>query len=97
MIGIDIAPELMHAVRRQALDELAQRPEPARVPIPNVLGAVIVALAAPSLPARADEVDKNSRTVAPRSSVFGGCQVLRRAIARRACDARLERDQPKNK
>jgi len=62
--------------------------------ISNLAGvAAIVALAATSLPARADEVDQNSRTVAPRSSVFDECQVLRRAIARRACDARLERDQ----
>jgi hypothetical protein len=62
--------------------------------ISNLAGvAAFVALAATSLPARADEADENWRTVAPRSSVFDECQVLRRAIARRACDARLERDQ----
>src|SRR5215470_4742157 len=45
MIGIDVAPELVHADRRKRRDELFQRPKAARVELPDILGAAMVAVA----------------------------------------------------
>ena len=45
MIGVDIVLEPLHAVRRKALGELAQRPKAARVPVPNFLSAAMVGIA----------------------------------------------------
>ena len=45
MIGIDVALELLHAVRRKALDELTQRSEGAGVQLPNVLDPAVVGIA----------------------------------------------------
>ena len=42
MIGINIALELLHAVRREALGELAQGPKATRVPIPNIISVAMV-------------------------------------------------------
>jgi hypothetical protein len=43
--SIDIPLEPLRKIRREALGELAQRPETARVPLPNVLDAVMVGVA----------------------------------------------------
>src|SRR5262245_12337200 len=45
MIGVDITFEQGRAIRRQALGELAQRPEAARVPVPNVVDAAMIGVA----------------------------------------------------
>ena len=45
MIGIHIALEQLHAVRRKALGELAQWPKAGRVPIPNILSTTVVGIA----------------------------------------------------
>ncbi|MGD9501261.1 MAG: hypothetical protein AB7V40_02095 [Methyloceanibacter sp.] len=52
----------------------------------------LVALAAASIPARADDAVQRPERVGPRQPVLAECHLLKRAISRRACRARLERD-----
>ena len=53
----------------------------------------LVALTAASIPARADESAPNLGPVGPHDSIFPECHLLKRAISRRACHARLWREE----
>ena len=68
MIGIDIALEPLRKIRRKALGELAQRPETARVPLPNVIDAAMVGIADAMLELQIERIPKqlfDLRRVAP--------------------------------
>ena len=54
------------------------------VPVP-----VLIAFTAVAAPAHADETSQSAGSAPPQASVFTDCQLLRRAISRRACQARL--------
>jgi len=45
MISVDVALEVIKAISRKALGELAQRAKTARVPVPNVVGAAVIGVA----------------------------------------------------
>jgi hypothetical protein len=49
----------------------------------------LVALTAASIPARAGELTQNLGQVAPHAPTLTDCRLLKRAISRRACQARL--------
>lgn len=49
----------------------------------------LVALTAASIPARADEATQNRGPVRSFESSFSECQLLKRTISRRACQARV--------
>ena len=65
-------------------------------PFTRIIGLAVAAplslLPAVGTPAHADESSQSARS-APQSSIFTDCQVLRRAISRRACQARLWREE----
>ena len=52
----------------------------------------LVALTAASIPARAGELTQNLGQVAPHAPTLADCRLLKRAISRRACQARLWRE-----
>jgi hypothetical protein len=62
-----------------------------RIPCLAAAGALL-ALTAASIPARAGEAAQNQGPVGRYESSLTDCQLLRRAISRRACLARLWRD-----
>ena len=51
----------------------------------------LVALTAPSIPARSDDSAHNLRAVRPHEPILAECHLLKRAISRHTCQARLER------
>jgi hypothetical protein len=53
----------------------------------------LVALTAASIPARAGDSAQALRSAEPHEFTFTECQALRRAISRRACQARLWREE----
>ena len=65
------------------------------VPFTRIIGlaaaGVLIAFTAVGTPAHADKSSKSAAL--PQASVFTDCQVLRRAISRRACQARLWREE----
>jgi hypothetical protein len=67
------------------------------VPFIRIIGLAVAAplslLPAVGTPAHADESSKSAGSALPQASVFTDCQVLRRAISRRACQARLWREE----
>jgi len=58
--------------------------------------AALIAFTAVGTPAHADESSKSAGSAPLKASVFTDCQVLRRAISRRACQARLWREEQVN-
>ena len=66
-------------------------------PFTRIIGlaaaGALIAFTAVGTPAHADESSKSAGLAAPQASVFTDCQVLRRAISRRACQARLWREE----
>jgi hypothetical protein len=62
------------------------------VPFIRIIGLAVAAplslLPAVGTPAHADESSQSAGSALPQASVFTDCQVLRRAISRRACLAR---------
>ena len=67
------------------------------VPFIRIIGLAVAAplslLPAVGTPAHADESSQSAGSAPPQASVFTDCQVLRRAISRRACQARLWREE----
>jgi hypothetical protein len=66
------------------------------VPFIRIIGLAVAAplsLLPAGTPAHADESSQSAGSALPQASVFTDCQVLRRAISRRACQARLWRDE----
>jgi hypothetical protein len=53
----------------------------------------LVALTAASIPARADESAPDLGQVGTHDRIFAECHLLKRAISRRACQARLRREE----
>src|SRR5262249_15549946 len=49
MIAVDVAFEVLPAIRRKTLSELAQRAKAARVPFPDIVGAAMVGITDPTL------------------------------------------------
>ena len=66
-------------------------------PFTHILGlaaaGALVAFTTFGTPAHADKSNKSAGSALPQASVFTDCQVLRRAISRRACQARLWREE----
>ena len=62
-------------------------------PFTRIIGlaaaGALIAFTAVGTPAHADESSQSAGSALPQASVFTDCQVLRRAISRRACQARL--------
>ena len=62
-------------------------------PFTRIIGlaaaGALIAFTAVGTPAHADESSQSAGSAPPQASVFTDCQVLRRAISRRACQARL--------
>jgi hypothetical protein len=66
------------------------------VPFIRIIGLAVAAplsLLPAGTPAHADESSQSAGSALPQASVFTDCQVLRRAISRRACQARLWREE----
>ena len=67
------------------------------IPFIRIIGLAVAAplslLPAVGTPAHADESSKSAGSALPQAPVFTDCQVLRRAISRRACQARLWREE----
>ena len=67
------------------------------VPFIRIIGLAVAAplslLPAVGTPAHADESSQSAGSALPQAFVFTDCQVLRRAISRRACQARLWREE----
>ena len=67
------------------------------VPFIRIIGLAVAAplslLPAVGTPAHADESSKSAGSAPPQASVFTECQLLRRAISRRACQARPWREE----
>jgi hypothetical protein len=67
------------------------------VPFTRILGlaaaGALIAFTAVGTPARADESSPSAGSAPPQASVFADCKLLRRAISRRACQARLWREE----
>jgi hypothetical protein len=63
------------------------------VPFNNFLGlagvGALIACTTFGTPARAEDANQRAGSAPPQASVFTDCQLLRRAISRRACHARL--------
>jgi hypothetical protein len=63
------------------------------VPLTRIIGlaaaGALIAFTAVGTPAHAGESRQSARSAPPQASVFTDCQLLRRAISRRACQARL--------
>ena len=53
----------------------------------------LIAFNAVGTRAHADETSQSAGSAPPQASVFTDCQLLRRAISRRACQARLLREE----
>ena len=66
-------------------------------PFTHILGlagvGALIAITTFGTPARAGETSQSARSAPPQASVFTDCKLLRRAISRRACQARLSREQ----
>jgi hypothetical protein len=66
-------------------------------PLIRIIGLAVAAplslFTAVGTPAHADESSQSAGSAPPRASVFTDCQLLRRAISRRACQARLWREE----
>ncbi len=67
------------------------------VPLTRIIGlaaaSTLIAFTAVGTPAHADESSQRAGSAPPQASVFTDCQLLRRAISRRACQARLWREE----
>ena len=67
------------------------------VPFTRIIGlaaaGALIAFTEVGTPAHADESSQSAGSALPQASVFTDCQVLRRAISRRACQARLWREE----
>jgi len=67
------------------------------VPFNHFLGlagiGALIAVTTFGPPARAGESSQSARSAPPQASVFTDCHQLRRAISRRACMARLSREE----
>ncbi len=67
------------------------------VPFTRIIGlaaaGALIAFTAVGTPAHAGESSKSAGSALPQASVFTDCQLLRRAISRRACQARLWREE----
>ena len=67
------------------------------VPSTQIIGlaaaGALIAFTAVGTPAHADESSQSAGSAPPQASVFKDCQLLRRAISRRACQARLLREE----
>jgi hypothetical protein len=65
------------------------------VPLTRILSLVaagaLVALTAASIPVRSDDSTQNLGAVGPHEPILTECHPLKRAISRRACQARLWR------
>ena len=66
-------------------------------PFTHILGLAVagalIAFTAVGIPAHADDSSQSAGSAPPQASVFTDCQHLRRAISRRACVARLSREE----
>ena len=66
-------------------------------PFPRIIGlaaaGALIAFTAVRTPAHADESSQSAGSALPQASVFTDCHVLRRAISRRSCQARLWREE----
>ena len=67
------------------------------IPFTRIIGlaaaGAFITFTAVGTPAHADESSKSGGSAPPQASVFTDCHVLRRAISRRACQARLWREE----
>ena len=67
------------------------------VPFTRIIGlaaaGALIAFTAVGTPAHAEESSQSAGAALPQASVFTDCHALRRAISRRACQARLWREE----
>ena len=65
-------------------------------PFPRIIGlaaaGALIAFTAVGTPAHADESSQRAGSALPQASVFTDWHVLRRAISRRSCQARMWRE-----
>ena len=66
-------------------------------PFTRIIGlaaaGALIAFTAVGTPAHAEESSQGARSALPQAPVFTDCHALRRAISRRACHARLWREE----
>ena len=67
------------------------------IPFTRIIGlaaaGALIAFTAVGTPAHADESSQSAGSALPQASVFTDCHLLRRAVSRRACQARLWREE----